>query len=192
MVPTGPWVCQTCTNVNPQDLDKCSSCVQKKADQKVMCGICKRSTQVPSMNIVNSITKGWRDVTKGTHKIYYDLAKSPYVTCPRCATNIAIPTTPPSTTTTTTTTSDVKDKKDSSEDAEPGSTALTYRTLCCPACGMTLNYIPPPPSMPPSETTTAPSSDIVAASGSASSSSSISSLSGGSTESSSVSSSRIE
>jgi len=30
MVPTGPWVCQTCTNVNPQELEKCSSCIQKK------------------------------------------------------------------------------------------------------------------------------------------------------------------
>jgi len=29
MVPTGPWVCQTCTNVNPQDVEKCSSCIQK-------------------------------------------------------------------------------------------------------------------------------------------------------------------
>jgi len=174
MVPTGPWVCQTCTNVNPQDLEKCSSCIQKKSDQKVMCGICKRSTQVPSMNLVNSLSKGWRDMSKGTHKIYYDLAKSPYVTCPRCATNIAIPATPPPTTTTTTptpttTTSEVKeDKKDSPEiDAEPGSfpssvPTPTFRTLTCPSCGMTLNYIPPPPAMPQSETTTAPSSQIVA------------------------------
>jgi len=128
-----------------------------------MCGVCKRSTQVPSMNVVNSISKGWRDLSKGSTKIYYDLAKSAYVTCPRCSTNIAIPKTTTSTTTTTTTT-ESKEKKETSEDAEPGSTsAPAFRTLSCPSCGMTLNYIPPPPTMPQSETTTAPSTDIVSA-----------------------------
>jgi len=134
------------------------------------------------MNIVNSLSKGWRDVTKGSQKIYYDLAKSPYVTCPRCSANIAIPTEKSGTTTSTT--SDVKmpplDKKESLEDPEPGSQPTqSLRTLCCPSCGMTLNYVPPPTNMPQSETTTAPSSHIVAPRSATMSSSSSSSLSEG-------------
>jgi len=54
-----------------------------------------------------------------------------------------------------------QDKKDFPEDAEPGSQS-NLRSLCCPACGMTLNYVPPPTTMPQSETTTQPTSEVIA------------------------------
>jgi len=152
MVPTGSWVCQTCTTVNAEDLEKCSSCLQKYTDQKVICGICKRSTQVPSMNIVNSFSKSFRDATKGTMKVYYDLTRAPYVTCPRCNANIAVDlkNSQPS---------DVKEKKEI--EGEPGSQSNVH-SLACTSCGMTLNYMLPsnvpsstvPSSTVPSSTTT--------------------------------------
>jgi len=147
MVPTGPWVCQTCTTVNAEELEKCSSCLQKSSDQKVICGICKRSTQVPSMNIVNSLSKGFRDATKGTMKVYYDFTKAPYVTCPRCNTNMAIDTKAK--------TVDIKEKKEMESDAEPG-TEPTICSLQCTSCGMTLNYVPPSLNVPSSTTTSQP------------------------------------
>jgi len=128
LVPTGPWVCQTCNTVNAQELEKCSSCHQKTSEQKVICGICKRSTQVPSMNIVNSLSKGFRDLTKNTTKVYYDLRKSPYVTCPRCNTNMAV---------------DPKASVDVKKQEEGVDGQSNYCSLQCMSCGMVLNYLPP-------------------------------------------------
>jgi hypothetical protein len=145
MVPTGPWICQTCTNVNAQELEKCSSCIQKKADQKVMCGVCKRSTQIPSLNIVNSINKSLRDVSKGTRKIYYDLSKHPYVTCPRCNTNIAVEINK--------TTITASDKNDLSQEhkehkeikeGELNPEMNNFSTVPCGSCGLVLTYIAMP------------------------------------------------
>jgi len=154
MVPTGSWVCQTCTTVNAEGLEKCSSCLQKYTDQKVICGICKRSTQVPSMNIVNTLTKGFRDATKGTMKVYYDLTNSSYVTCPRCYTNVAVESKaqqPPST--------DTKEKKEME-----GEEMESYiHSLQCTSCGMTLNYMPPSNILPttvPTASQSAPSRPV--------------------------------
>jgi hypothetical protein len=149
--------------------------MQKSSDQKVICGICKRSTQVPSMNIVNTITKGFRDVSKGTLKVYYDLTKSPYVTCPRCNTNMAVDikaqNTPP----------EMKENKE--VEGEPGADQI-YRSLPCSSCGMILHYVPPQFQRRPSSL----SSSSISLSTSASSS--LSSTSGTS-ESSTVSSSTM-
>jgi len=153
MAPTGSWVCQTCTTVNAEGLEKCSSCLQKYTDQKVICGVCKRSTQVPSMNIVNTLTKGFRDASKGTMKVYYDLTKSPYVTCPRCYKNIAVDLKahqPPST--------DTKEKKEV-EVTMDEETESCIRSLQCTSCGMTLNYMPPsniPPTTVPAASQSTP------------------------------------
>jgi len=143
MVPTGPWICQTCTTVNAQELEKCSSCIQKKADQKVMCGVCKRSTQIPSLNIMNSINKSLRDVTKGTRKIYYDLSKHPYVTCPRCNTNIPVEinkTTIIAENSKNELPQEHKEHKDVKE-GELNPEINNFSTVPCGACGLVLTYL---------------------------------------------------
>jgi hypothetical protein len=86
------------------------------------------------MNIVNSISKSFRDATKGTMKVYYDLRRAPYVTCPRCSTNIAVDLTHPPT--------DIKEKKEIEVVGEP-ETQSNIHSLPCTACGMTLNYVLP-------------------------------------------------
>jgi len=135
MVPEGQWACQTCTAVNAQELEKCSACQQKKSDQRVMCGVCQRSTLIPSMNIVNSFNKGLRDASKETHRIYYDLAKLPYVTCPRCNTNVPV---------------DLKKTKTGNQESSQDQKDQKEGDFCavsCHSCGMTLNYLPSQPNI---------------------------------------------
>lgn len=135
MVPEGPWACQTCTSVNAQELEKCIACQQKKSDQRVMCGVCKRSTTIPSMNIVNSINKGLRDASKETFRIYYDLSKHPYITCPRCNTNVPVDLNKTKTDKQEMP-QDQKDQKDQNEG--------DLSTVSCYSCGITLNYLSHP------------------------------------------------
>jgi len=95
-VPEGIWTCQTCTFANQQDEEKCSVCFQKKSEQRLLCGVCRRSTQVPATNIENTLASGWRELTKTTSQIYYNVMKSPYVTCPHCTAHTPIPDLPAS------------------------------------------------------------------------------------------------
>jgi len=93
-----------------------------------MCGVCNRSTLIPSMNIVNSINKGLRDAHKETYRIYYDISKHPYITCPRCNTNVPVDMNKTKT--------DQKDQKEQKEgDSQPGFSALT-----CYSCGQSFDY----------------------------------------------------
>jgi predicted Zn finger-like uncharacterized protein len=89
-VPTGAWVCQTCGATNPEDHALCCRCEQRKSEQQVLCGICRRSTTIPQTNFVNSLSTNFRAFTKTSQKIVYDLSKKAYVTCPRCEAHIVI------------------------------------------------------------------------------------------------------
>lgn len=136
--PKGPWTCQTCrTPGNPEEAAACSNCGQKQSEQKVLCGICNRSTKIPSMNVIDQIQSTSRDVAKQSEKVYYDLRGHAYVKCPTCTKPLQIPT-------------EDKNQAGISEGALPqegeGVGLLAEgkeKLISCPKCGAEVSYVKP-------------------------------------------------
>jgi len=98
-VPPGlPWRCirAECGFTNQDGYsDTCMQCkfTRQLPEMKVECGVCHKVTKVPTTNFVNKVKSGVQDLDRSVKKIYYDISGTDYVTCPRCAAPIKIPTT---------------------------------------------------------------------------------------------------
>lgn len=89
-VPVGDWVCQSCTMLNAEAASKCIACTQDKSNQKCLCGVCRNSTSIPTRNIVDSIRTKGREIHQSARKVYFDLRKVAFVTCPRCSAHLPL------------------------------------------------------------------------------------------------------
>jgi len=93
-VPKGAWMCQACAQSNEEDAQACGNpkCTQKKAQQKVLCGVCNQAVLVPTSNFMNSLGHAERQMSTGAKKAFYTIADKPHVLCPRCKKQVLIPT----------------------------------------------------------------------------------------------------
>jgi hypothetical protein len=92
-VPQGPWVCQKCSATNEEGAACCATaeCPQKKADQLAQCGLCNKLTNIPTTNLMNSITHGISTVKMGAKTAYYFVGKKPNVRCHQCNEYVEVP-----------------------------------------------------------------------------------------------------
>jgi hypothetical protein len=88
-VPMVPWQCQTCNFRNGPEVERCNSCQQTRAQQKVLCGVCRRSTPVPSSNFAAQLYDVKVSAKESVKKVYYKVSKATFTTCPRCNTHVS-------------------------------------------------------------------------------------------------------
>jgi hypothetical protein len=91
LVPTGSWVCQTCTTQNYAGATQCSKCSQSKSSQKVICGQCRKSTGIPTSGLLDNISSAFKSLASSTTKAYLDVTGQQNVACPTCKHPIRIP-----------------------------------------------------------------------------------------------------
>jgi hypothetical protein len=78
------WRCQVCNCDNARETEACTRCKYKRSGQRVICGVCNKSTPVPTRNISNLVTRGANDIAKGATKVFYNISQQAWVSCPRC------------------------------------------------------------------------------------------------------------
>jgi hypothetical protein len=90
------FACQHCANQvdNPNWRDEGK---QGDQDEQVMavsqmtCPICKQTTSVPKMVIGNSLRKFGSSLSKGSHKLFYTAAGTPFIECEVCKNPCELP-----------------------------------------------------------------------------------------------------
>jgi hypothetical protein len=82
--PSGNWVCQVCQTVNERKVEACRQCRHQLCHQRVICGVCGKSTGVPYRNLNNVVTSTTNSMTQTLKGWFYNVTAQPYCECPQC------------------------------------------------------------------------------------------------------------
>jgi len=91
VTPIGPWQCQTCNTPNQATNTICSRCSHSKAQQRVLCGHCHKSTAVPANGLTDTVSSGLNSLVKMARGAMLDLTGKPHVDCPTCKHPVELP-----------------------------------------------------------------------------------------------------
>lgn len=91
VTPIGAWVCQTCNTNNQPTATICTRCSHSKAQQRVLCAHCHKSTSVPANGLTDTVSSGLNSLVKMARGAILDITGKPHVDCPTCKHPVELP-----------------------------------------------------------------------------------------------------